>query len=289
MQGSSAKRTSMPSERPIQLRCIKPHLLGPAVERIERVQQFLREFGDLEHPLVHVALLDHGAGAPAAAFDHLLVGQHGHVDRVPVDLALFALGETRPQKVQKHLLLVLVIRGVAGGEFARPVERQPDRLQLLLHRGDVVVGPRLGRDLALDRGVFRRQAERIPAHRVQHVEALGAHEPRQHVAQRVVPDVPDMDPAGRIGEHLQHVIFRPRIVVFGGEDRLLVPLALPARLGFTCVVAFGGHEITGFSWTRGRSRRRRTRPQKRLCGQRVGRSAESPGPITFRRPGTPIG
>src|SRR6201996_2282532 len=57
--------------------------------------------------------------------------------------------------------------------------------------------------------------------------------------------MPDMDAPGRIGEHLQHVIFRPRIVIFGGEDRLLVPLALPARLGFACVVAFGGYEIAG--------------------------------------------
>ena len=71
------------------------HLVGPAVERIERVQQLLRVFRDLEDPLVHLALLDDGAGTPAAAVDHLLVGEHGHVDRVPVELALLALGEPR--------------------------------------------------------------------------------------------------------------------------------------------------------------------------------------------------
>src|SRR3979490_3085522 len=58
--------------------------------------------------------------------------------------------------------------------------------------------------------------------------------------------MPDMDAAGRIGEHLEHVIFRARIVVFGRKDRLFVPLALPARFGFACVVAFGGHEIAGY-------------------------------------------
>ncbi len=248
----------------------QPHLVGPAIQRIERVQQLLRVLGDLEDPLVHLALLDDGAGAPAAAVDHLLVGEHGHVDRIPVDLALLALGEAGAQKIQEHLLLVLVVSGIAGREFAGPVERQPDRPQLLLHRGDVVVGPRLRRDLALDRGVFRRQPERVPAHRVQHVEALGAHEARQHVAERVVADMPDMDAPGRVGEHLQHVIFRPRIVVFGGEDRLFVPLALPARLGFAGVVAFGGHGIAGLFVDSGRSKGGRTRPQKRLWGQRLG-------------------
>ena len=138
---------------------------------------------------------------------------------------------------------MLVIGGVAGREFPGPVERQPDRPQLLLHRGDVVIGPGLGSDLALDRGVLGRQAEGVPAHRVQHIVALGAHEPRQHVAQRIIADMPDMDAPGRVGEHLQHVIFWPRIVVFRREDRLLVPLALPARLGFAGVIAFGGHEI----------------------------------------------
>src|SRR5258705_7889213 len=55
--------------------------------------------------------------------------------------------------------------------------------------------------------------------------------------------MPDMDAPGRVGEHLEHVVFRPRIIVFRGEDRLFVPLALPARLGITGVVAFGGHGI----------------------------------------------
>ncbi len=219
----------------------QPHLVGPAVERIERVQQLLRIFGDLEHPLLHLALFDRRAGAPAAAVDHLFVRQHGHVDRIPVDLALLAFGQSRAQEIQEHLLLVLVIRGIAGREFPAPVERQPDRLQLLPHRRDVVVGPRLGRDIALDRGVFRRQPERVPAHRVQYVIAPGTHEARQHVAQRIVADMTDMDAPGRVGEHLEHVVFRPRIVVFAGENGLVLPLALPARLGFTGVVAFGGH------------------------------------------------
>jgi hypothetical protein len=54
------------------------------VERAEAVEQLLGEVGDLQEPLVELAPLDQRAGAPAAAVDHLLVGEHGHVDRVPV-------------------------------------------------------------------------------------------------------------------------------------------------------------------------------------------------------------
>ena len=45
----------------------QPHLVGPAVERIERVEQFLRVLRDLEDPLVHLALLDHGAAIASRA------------------------------------------------------------------------------------------------------------------------------------------------------------------------------------------------------------------------------
>src|ERR1700761_7691803 len=238
----------------------QPHLVGPAVQPVQRFQELLRVLRDLEDPLVHFLLLDGRARAPAAAVDHLLVGKHGHVDRIPVHLALLALGQPRLQEVEEHLLLMLVVGGVAGRELAGPVERQADRAQLLLHRGDVVVGPGLRRHLALDRGVLRRQAERIPAHRMQHVVAARAHVARQHVAERVVADMADMDAPGRVGEHLEHVVFRPRVVVFGGEDRLLVPEGLPSRLGFTGVVTFASHGIAGIFSDLRRFRGRRTRP-----------------------------
>ncbi len=93
----------------------------------------------------------------------------------------------------------------------------------------------------LHRGVFRRHAERVPAHRVQHVEAARALVARHHVAHRVVAHMAHMDAPRRIREHFEHVIFRPRIVVARGEDRLVGPDFLPFLLGFADVVAFGPH------------------------------------------------
>ena len=194
-----------------------------------------------EVPLRHLPLLDQCARAPAAAVDHLLVGEHGAIDGIPVHLAELALDQTRAQEVDEHRLLVLVVGRVAGRDFTRPVQRQPHRLELRLHRRDILVGPCLGMDLAFHGGVLRWHPEGVPAHGMEHIETHGALVARDHVAHRVVAHVPHMDAPRRIGEHLQHVVFRARVVVTGGKDVPFVPDFLPTRLGLAGVVAFGGH------------------------------------------------
>ena len=230
-----AQQQSFRSADPVLLH--QPDFVGPAVERIERLQKIFRIVADLEKPLRQLALLDVGARAPAAAVDHLLIGEHGLVDRIPVHLRLLALDQPRFQKVEKHLLLMLVISRVAGRDLARPVERQAHRLELLLHRRDVVVGPVFRMHLAVDGGVFRRHAEGVPAHRMQHGVAHGAFEARHNVAHRVVAHVPHVDAPRWVGEHLEHVIFRPRVVVLGREDASIGPDLLPTGLGLAGVIA----------------------------------------------------
>src|SRR5262249_655799 len=66
---------------------------------------------------------------------------------------------------------------------------------------------------------------------------------RHHVAHGVVAHVAHVDAPRRVGEHLQHVVFRTRVVVAGGEDLPLIPEFLPARLGVAGVVAFRSHRI----------------------------------------------
>ena len=189
------------------------HLFRPAVEAVEARQQIVGIVRDLEEPLRQFALLDDRARAPAAAVDHLLVGEHGLVDRVPVDLRLPARDEAGAEEVEKQLLLMLVVARVASRDFARPVERQPHRLQLRAHRFDVGVGPFRRMGVVLHRGVFRRHAERVPPHRMQDVVAARAPESGDDVAHRIVAHMAHMDAPRRIGKHLEHVIFGPRIVV----------------------------------------------------------------------------
>ena len=230
----------------------QPDLVRPAVEAIERFEQRRGEFGDGEKPLRELALLDQGAGAPAAAVDHLFVGQHRLVDRIPVHFRFLALDQAGAQEVEKHFLLMLVIGRIAGRDLAAPVERQPHRFELRLHRRDIVVGPRLGMDLALHRGVLGRHAEGVPAHRMQHVQPHRPLHPRHHVAHRVVAHMAHMDAPRWIGEHFQHVVFRPRVVVARDEDAALVPDFLPARLGVAGVVAIVGHWICEYFLPPGR-------------------------------------
>ena len=140
--GTISKRTSRQALRtadPVGLH--QPDLLRPANKTSQRLEQVLRIVGDLEHPFRLLALLDHGAGAPTAPVDHLLVGEHRPVDRVPIDLVRLAVDQAGLAHGEKQPLLLVVIVEVASGEFTPPVESQADGFELAPHRVDVVVGP----------------------------------------------------------------------------------------------------------------------------------------------------
>ena len=191
-------------------------------------------------------LFDFRARAPAAAVDYLLVGQHRILYRIPVDPGFAAIGEARLEEVEKHLLFVFVVFRLAGRQLAAPVERQAHGFKLVAHDGDVFARPFRRMDLVLEGGVLRRQAEGIPAHGVQDIETLRALIARDDVAHGVVPDMAHMDPAGRVGEHFQYIIFRPRGVLGDFEDALVGPDPLPFGFGFLRVIA--GHGAAIVPW-----------------------------------------
>ena len=213
-----------------------PDLVRPAVELGQRVQQLVGIVGDLQDPLVQLPLFDRGAGTPAAPVDHLLVGEHGVFDRVPVDPAFLAVGQTGLQEIQEDLLFVPVVFRRAGRDLARPVIGQTQRLQLGAHGRDVLISPVGGMDLVGDGGVFRRQAEGVPAHGMQHVEAARPLVAGDHVADRVVAGVADMEASRRVREHLQHVVFGTAGVLGRDEATALVPDRLPLSFGFLGIV-----------------------------------------------------
>jgi len=70
----------LPEAQLLQLRPDLPQA-GPR----QVVEQVVAVLGDLEKPLRELAPLDRRAGAPAAAVDHLLVGEHRLVDRIPIE------------------------------------------------------------------------------------------------------------------------------------------------------------------------------------------------------------
>src|SRR6185437_5345775 len=118
-------------------------------------------------------------------------------------------------------------------------QRQPHALQLGAHVGDVLIGPLGGVITALARGIFSRQAERVPAHRMQYGMAAGALVTRDHVTQCVVADVPHVNLAAGIRKHLQHIVFGPTVSrhVLHPEALPLCPCPLPPRFGCLEIVA----------------------------------------------------
>src|SRR5688572_28028836 len=93
---------------------------------------------------------------------------------------------------------------------------------------------------ALDRGVLGRQAERVPAERMQHVETLEPFQPRDDIPDDVVADVADARVSRRIREHLKAIELRLR-AIFGHFKRLSFrPVRLPFPVQFLRVIF--GHD-----------------------------------------------
>ncbi len=127
----------------------------------------------------------------------------------------------------------VVIR-LAGGDFARPVNRQTQALELGPHVVDVFVGP-LGRcDVVVDGGVFSRHAESVPAQGLQNILAQHALVAGDHVTNGVVAHMTHVQLAARVRKHRQ-AIESVLAWLFTDFKRLLL---IPERLG-------GGFDFTG--------------------------------------------
>ena len=61
--------------------------------------------------------------------------------------------------------------------------------------------------VSLDRRIFCRQAERVPAHGVKDIVAKRAAMARNNIAHGVISDMPHVELARRIGKHLKDVGF----------------------------------------------------------------------------------
>ena len=113
------------------------HLLRPARQAVQGTQQLLGVVRDAHEPLLDLALLHRGPGAPPLAVDDLLVGEHGLIDGVPVDRGRLAVGQALAHQAGEQPLLPPVVVRVAGGQLPVPVVAKPQALQLVLHVGDV--------------------------------------------------------------------------------------------------------------------------------------------------------
>ena len=220
--------------------------LGP-VDDVEVVEQLLGVVGDAEVPLLEVALLDQGTGALGGAVgQHLLVGEHGLVDRVPVDRRGLAVGQAGLQETQEDPLRPADVVRVVALDLSPPVVHAADPGDRAAQHLDALVGEPAGVATGLDRRVLRGQAEAVETHRRQDGVALHGAVARQQVAEGVVAHVTHVRRARRVGVHAQHVVPVARVVVVDLVGALVTPVRLPTRLDQLRVV--GRRHLVGHPW-----------------------------------------
>ena len=182
------------------------------------VEKLVGVVGDAQEPLVERSLLDRGLlMTPAAAVDHLFIGEDGIAFGAPVELRFLAIGQAALVHLEEEPLVPVVVAGLTARDFSRPVVAETEALKLVFHRGAVLARPLAGVAIVLDRGVFGGQAEGVPAHGVQHAKAAHAFIAGQRVADGVVPHVPHVKRAAGVGQHFEHVVLRARLVGVGTE------------------------------------------------------------------------
>ena len=123
---------------------------------------------------------------------------------------------------------MLVIVRCAGGKLAVPVIGQAHGAKLCSHGTDILGCPMAGMDTAFHGRILCGQAEGIPPHGMQNIIPASPVIACHHIAKRVVANMSHMDPARRVGEHLEDVIFR--LVRTGFRDKAFV--GFPAFLPF---------------------------------------------------------
>src|SRR5579864_5084561 len=164
----------------------------PPGQRIERVEQFIGVLRDAQEPLIEFARRDGRPAPPAAAVHDLFVREHRLVGLAPVDGRPATKRQATLEHAREEPLVPSVVLRQTGRNLAVPRVADAQSLKLALHMGDVVERPLLRMHATLDRGVLGRQAEGVPAERMEHV--VPAHPPGagHHVADEVVADVPDV-------------------------------------------------------------------------------------------------
>jgi hypothetical protein len=224
------------------LRALRP------VQVLQPLQQPIGVLGDLQHPLPHRHPLAGIAAPLALAVDDLLVRQHGAQLLAPPHRLLGLVGESFFVELQEDPLGPLVVVRVRGVDLPLPVVREAEALQLPLELRDVLLRRLARMGVRLQRVLLGGEAERVPPHRVQHVEPLLALVAGHDVGGRVALRVAHMEarPAG-VRKHVEHVelLLVVRHLVGRAEGLVLLPVLLP--LGFNVVKRIGhdGRRLDG--------------------------------------------
>ena len=201
---------------------------GP-IQTVNAVEKLLRVIRDFEDPLADGLADDREVADFGTTVDDLFVGEHGAECGAPVHRLVGFIGEAFFIEFGENPLRPFVVAWIRGIYFAIPVEGETEHLQLLFERGDVFGGGDGGMRSGLDGVLFGGQAEGVPSHGVQDVEAVHAFEAAPDIRRRIAFRMADVEArSGWVGEHVEYVEFFPRLVaVHGLEGFVFLPEGLP--------------------------------------------------------------
>ena len=211
--------------------------LGPTGELLQIVEQLLRIFGDLDVPLLEVALLHLGVATPATALGDLLVGEHGLALGAPVDRVLLAVDQTPLPQLLEDPLAPTVVIGAARLNQAIHVVGKAHALhgsEGLVH---VLIGPCGGLGVVLDGRVLSGKTESVETDGMQHVVAAHTGLAGHGVADGVVAGVAHVQVTRRVREHLEDVLLGLGGIGVHSEEILLLPGLHPLFLNGLRVVS----------------------------------------------------
>ena len=145
--------------------------------------------------------------------------------------------EPMVEHLYERPLCPFVVFGVAGADFTVPVVGETDFVELFPVTGDVFLGGHCRMLPRLDGILFRRQPVSVVPHGVEHIESFQPFVAGINVGGDVSQRVSHVQScAGRIGKHVQHVVFRFGRVCFNPVSMMFFPIALPLFLDFLKIV-----------------------------------------------------
>src|SRR5262249_23214536 len=137
----------------------------------------------------------------------------------------------------------LVVFGIGGIHFARPVVHRADFLKLTLEILDVGTRANDGVNTLLYGVVLSRRTEGIPSHRMKDVVTLQPLISGPAIRKDVAAPVPDVQARPRrVGKHVEAVVLGSWIFVAGFVKPLSSPVGAPPWFEFLWIVGFVGHQ-----------------------------------------------
>ena len=157
--------------------------------------------------MVKLTLFNERARAPATTIDNLFIGEHRHINRIPIYRRFAAVNEAGLVEIKEQSLFMAIIIRLTRRKFARPINRKAQPLQLRAHRRDIGPCPCARMDILFHCGIFGGHAKGVPPHRMEHRMPRHPLITSEHIAHRIIADMPHMDAPRRIGKHLKDIGF----------------------------------------------------------------------------------